>query len=260
MQQFISDISRPAHSSIVDRITEVADLLGDAAPEQTLRWAFDEFKDGLTIATGFGAEGIVLIDMAMRINPRADVFFLDTGFLFPETYDLRRQIEDRYDIRIRSFRTGITPDKQELDYGPKLWATDPDLCCRIRKLEPLKSALRGRDAWITGIRSNQTLERSNARVVEWDIQWKLVKINPLLRWTRQQVWDYISANGLPYNPLHDKGYPSLGCTQCTQPVRIGESERAGRWAGRAKTECGLHAAPKPPSLAVRSEEVSNDVS
>ena len=186
MSQAVNEVVRlgpPA--SEIDRVEAAGYLLDEAAPEETLRWAFDEFQEGVTIATGFGVEGVALIDMAVKINPRADVFFLDTAFLFPETYELRRRLEDRYQIDIREFKTNITPEQQELRFGAKLWSTNPDLCCRLRKLEPLKDALQRRRAWITAIRQDQTLERSNARVIEWDYQWRLVKINPLVRWNKR---------------------------------------------------------------------------
>ncbi|HSQ19903.1 MAG TPA: phosphoadenylyl-sulfate reductase, partial [Blastocatellia bacterium] len=230
-------------------------LLDEAPPEKTLHWAFDEFQEGVTIATGFGAEGFALIDMAVRINPRADVFFLDTAFLFPETYRLRCRLEDHYKIRINEFRSEITPEEQEHKFGPKLWSTNPDLCCRLRKLEPLKHALQGRRAWITAIRQDQTLARSNARVIEWDYQWRLVKINPLVRWSEQQVWEYIARNNVPFNPLHERGYPSIGCTHCTQPVREGEDERSGRWSGSEKKECGMHSPARPIAFISRTEMV-----
>ena len=252
MTQLVTETLRPAPIG-VDRIEAAGRLLEDAPPEETLRWAFEEFLDEVTIATGFGPEGVALIDIALRINPRADIFFLDTSFHFPETYELRRQLEDRYQIEIRAFQTDISPEQQELEFGAALWSTDPDLCCRLRKLEPLKDALRGRDAWVTAIRRDQTLERSSSRVVEWDHQWQLVKINPLVRWSKQQVWDYIAKHNLPYNPLHDQGYPSIGCTHCTQPVLLGGPERAGRWAGRAKRECGMHAPAQPALFILRSE-------
>ena len=239
----------------LERVETAASVLDEAPPEETLRWAFDVFQEGVTIATGFGAEGVALIDMAVRINPRVDVFFLDTAFLFPETYELRRRIEDRYQIEIRVFESEITPEQQELRFGTKLWSTNPDLCCRLRKLEPLKDALQGRRAWITAIRQGQTFERSNARVIEWDYQWRLVKINPLVRWNRKQVWDYILKHNVPHNPLHDRGYPSIGCTHCTQPVRDGDNERAGRWSGREKKECGMHMAFRPPTFIPRTEMV-----
>ena len=255
MSQAVSEIVTLGLPGKLDQIETAATLLDDAPPEETLRWAFDEFQGGVTIATGFGAEGVALIDMAVRINPHVDLFFLDTAFLFPETYELRRRLEDRYQIEFRVFETDITPEEQEVRFGPKLWSTDPDLCCRLRKLEPLRNALRDRRAWITAIRQDQTIERSNARVIEWDYQWRLVKINPLVRWEKQQVWDYIVRNNVPYNPLHDRGYLSIGCTHCTQPVRDGDNERAGRWSGRAKKECGMHVALGPPTLIPRTEMV-----
>lgn len=225
----------------LDRVELASARFDHATPEETLRWAFKEFGESLTIATGFGAEGAALIDMAVKITPNPNVFFLDTSFLFPETYALRRRIEDRYGIEIRSFQPGLTPEQQETSFGSKLWSRDPDLCCRLRKLEPLKAALRDRAAWVTAIRRDQTIERSTAAVVEWDYQWRLVKINPLLRWSKTEVWAYIKRNDVPYNALHDRGYPSIGCTHCTVEVGEGEHERAGRWAGLNRTECGLHA-------------------
>jgi phosphoadenosine phosphosulfate reductase len=253
MTQVATEILRTEGNIESNRIETAARMLEGSAPEETLRWAFEEFRGRVTIATGFGPEGVALIDMAIRINPLADVFFLDTSFLFPETHELRGQLEDRYQIKIRAFQTDITPEHQDQSFGAKLWSTDPDLCCRLRKLEPLKDALSGRDAWITAIRRDQTLERSTACEVEWDYRWQLVKINPLVRWSKQQVWDYIATNSLPYNPLHDKGYPSIGCTHCTRPVLLGGTERAGRWPGRAKRECGLHGAAQPAAFVLRSE-------
>jgi phosphoadenylyl-sulfate reductase (thioredoxin) len=192
----------------------VADRLEGAPPQEILEWAFDSFERSVTIATGFGAE-----------------------------------VEAHYGIDIRGFQSALTPETQEQVYGPSLWSADPDLCCRLRKLEPMREALRRREAWITAIRRDQTAARAAARVVEWDYQFKLVKINPLAHWSRRDVWSYIASNGVPYNPLHDQGYPSIGCTHCTRAVGNGEEDRAGRWAGRAKTECGLHAAA-PPSDAL----------
>lgn len=256
MSEAVNQVVRPGPSDNEIRGVELAaTLLNEASPEETLHWAFDEFHEDITIATGFGAEGVALIDMAVSINPRADVFFLDTAFLFPETYQLRRRLEDRYKIKIREFSSDMTPAEQEHKFGAKLWSTNPDLCCRLRKLEPLKAALQGRRAWITGIRQDQTLERSNARVIEWDYQWRLVKINPLVRWSKQEVWEYIARNNVPFNPLHERGYPSIGCTHCTQPVRDGEDDRSGRWSGREKKECGMHSPSRPVAFISRTEMV-----
>jgi len=234
----------------LDRINSMAFQPDTASPQEAIRWAFDQFDDKVAIATGFGAEGVALIDMAVKINPQPNIFFIDTGFLFPQTYELRRRIEERYRIEIRAFQTPLTPQLQEQAYGPSLWSRDPDLCCRIRKLEPLKEALGGLKAWMTAIRRDQTAERAIARTVEWDYRWQLVKVNPLARLTRRDVWDYITKNNLPYNPLHDEGYPSIGCTHCTRAIREGEDERAGRWAGHEKTECGLHTAGSASSFEI----------
>jgi phosphoadenosine phosphosulfate reductase len=223
------------------RIEAAARRLEYASPREILEWAFAEFADGITIATGFGAEGAALIDIAAEVNPRLDVFFIDTDFLFPETYELRRRIEERYGIEIRAFKTAITSEAQEQFYGESLWARDPDLCCRLRKIEPLQQALQGREAWVTAIRRDQTAARATAQAVEWDGRWNLVKVNPLAFWSKQQVWQHIFQRQVPYNPLHTRGYLSIGCTHCTRAVRAGEDERAGRWAGFNKTECGLHA-------------------
>lgn len=235
-----------------DWLELAADRLEGATPRETLAWAFDEFGDNIAIATGFGVEGMALIDIAVKVNPAPNVFFIDTGFLHRETHDLRRRVEERYGLAIRAVRTGLTPELQEQFYGPRLWAKNPDLCCRLRKLEPLTAGLRGLNAWITAIRRDQTEARAGARPVEWDERWNLVKVNPLAGWTRRQVWKYVIDNDVPYNPLHDEGYPSIGCTHCTRAVRPGEGERDGRWSGLAKTECGLHSPIQPVQLLSQS--------
>lgn len=227
----------------VDRVEALAVELEDRSPQEIVARSLQEFGNRITLATGFGAEGMALIDMSVKARPDADVFFLDTGFLFPETYDLRRRVEERYGIEIREVKPELSPRTQERAYGPALWSRDPDLCCRLRKLEPLKEALHGYDAWMTAIRRDQTAGRAHARAVEWDYRWHLVKVNPLVRWSSRDVWRYIYKEKVPYNPLHDQGYPSIGCTHCTRPVTASEGERAGRWSGHAKTECGLHGRP-----------------
>jgi len=234
-------VSLTSNLQLLVRIEEAAKQLENASPHKILEWAFAEFAEGITIATGFGAEGAALIDIAAQVNPQLDVFFLDTDFLFAETYELRRRIEERYQIEIRAFKTAITPEVQEQFYGESLWTRDPDLCCRLRKIEPLQEALQGRKAWVTAIRREQTAARANAQAAEWDKRWNLVKVNPLAFWSKQQVWRHIFQNQVPYNPLHNQGYLSIGCTHCTRAVNVGEDERAGRWAGFTKTECGLHA-------------------
>jgi phosphoadenosine phosphosulfate reductase len=209
-------------------------------PEQVLSWAFATYGDDLAIATGMGVEGMALLDIALKINPDAKVFTGDTDFLFPETYDLIDRVERRYGIKIEKLYSELTPDEQENEFGSKLWARDPDQCCAIRKVEPLRRKLATLDAWVTAIRRTQTAERAAVRKVDWDPKFNLVKISPLADWTREMVWSYVVKNDVPYNPLHDQNYPSIGCTNCTRAVKPGEDSRAGRWSGFGKTECGLH--------------------
>jgi len=223
-----------------DVIQEAGDRLEDRTPREILTWALKEFEGRLTLATGFGAEGIALIDMAIKIDRAVDIFSLDTGFFFPETYELWDQVESRYGIKIRRLTPSVSPDEQDIQHGPRLWERSPDQCCAIRKIEPLGRALEGYDGWITAIRRDQTRARENSKVVEWDSRWNLVKVNPLAKWTSRDVWRYVIGNDLSYNPLHDAGYASIGCVHCTRAVSAGEDPRAGRWAGRHKTECGLH--------------------
>ncbi len=223
-----------------EQLDKAAQRLENSSPQQIIEWAFNEFPGEITIATGFGVAGAALIDLAAKVKPQLNVFFLDTDFLFPQTYALRRRLEQRYGIEIRAFKSELTPEMQEQNYGAALWSRDPDLCCQLRKLEPLKEALHGYQAWMTAIRREQTSARAKARVVEWDERRSLVKVNPLVRWSKGDLWHYVLENDVPYNPLHNEGYLSIGCTHCTRAVQTGEDERAGRWAGFTKTECGLH--------------------
>jgi len=229
----------------VDRIHQ---LVEQWSPEDLLRWAFVTFGGYVEIASGFGPEGIALIDIAARVQPEFRVFTLDTDFLFPETYDLMQRIEKRYRIRVERLKSALTPDEQERLHGPALWGRDPDACCNLRKVEPLRNKLSQLRAWVTSIRRDQTPARASVLKVEWDAKFHLVKINPLADWTAGKVWKYIRDHDLPHNPLHDRGYPSIGCTHCTRSVQPGEDERAGRWSGFNKTECGLHTAEQTGNL------------
>ena len=207
---------------------------------EVLRWGLKEFGDGLAVASSFGAEDVVLIDAASRQGAKFRVFTLDTDFLFPETYALIDRVESRYGIKVERTRSEYTPESQAEKFGPALWSSKPDQCCELRKVDPLKKHLATLAAWVTGVRRDQSPTRATARKVEWDAKFGLVKLNPLADWSGQQVWDYIRANDVPYNPLHDRNYPSIGCTYCTRPVQPGEDPRAGRWSGFNKIECGLH--------------------
>jgi phosphoadenosine phosphosulfate reductase len=209
-------------------------------PQHVLSWAFETFGTGVAISSAFGAEGMALIDMASRVRKNFRLFTIDTEFLFPETYTLMDRIEERYGIAIERVYAPLSPQEQEQVHGEALWRRDPDRCCNLRKVEPLRRKLGELSAWITSIRRDQTSARSSARRVEWDAKFGLVKINPIVDWTTKQVWRYIHDHDVLYNELHDQDYPSIGCTHCTRAVRPAEDPRAGRWPGFAKTECGLH--------------------
>jgi len=230
----------------VDRETTDEDLkvisaeLETASPEELLRWAVEEFGSDVALATGFGAEGTVLVAMLSVISPGTQIFYLDTELLFPETYALRDQLEARYGVRFERRTTHLSLSDQAAQYGERLWERQPDLCCRLRKVEPLREMLSGLRAWVTAIRRDQSPARADIGVVERDERFGLIKINPLAVWSERDVWAYIARNDVPYNPLHDHSFPSIGCVPCTTPVKIGETQRAGRWRGTSKTECGLH--------------------
>jgi phosphoadenosine phosphosulfate reductase len=208
--------------------------------DQVLRWAFRTFGNDVAISSAFGVEGMVTIDLASRITKTFQVFTVDTEFFFPETYTLIDEVEERYGIKVERICPLLSPEEQERLHGAALWNRDPDQCCNIRKVEPLRRKLSQLRAWISSIRRDQTAQRANARKISWDTKFGLIKINPLADWTDKQVWNYIHHRRVPYNPLHDQGYPSIGCTHCTRAIRPGEDPRSGRWSGFAKTECGLH--------------------
>jgi phosphoadenosine phosphosulfate reductase len=206
-----------------------------------LRWAVDAFHPRLTMATAFGAEGCCLIHMLAEIEPNVHVFNLDTGYQFEETLALRERIKERYGIEVEMIRPETTVPEYEAEHGGPLYGIRPDQCCHDRKVVPLRSVLKDYDAWISAIRRDQTADRALASVAAPDPKFDLMKISPLLNWTKRDVWNFIVDNDIPYNPLHDRGYPSIGCWPCTRPVKEGEDDRAGRWAGTLKKECGLHA-------------------
>ncbi|MBX5467501.1 MAG: phosphoadenylyl-sulfate reductase [Firmicutes bacterium] len=220
----------------------------DAQPEglegwpadAVVAWAIAAFGSHLALASSFGAEDMVLIDLAAPHRPRPNLFYLDTGLLFPETYDLIRQVERHYQWPATRVAPELTLVDQARNFGPSLWERDPDTCCRLRKVEPLQRHLRGKAAWMTGIRRAQTPARRKARVLEWDSRFGLWKVNPLVDWSWEAVLAYLQQHAVPHNPLHHSGYPSIGCLPCTTAVATGEDPRAGRWRGQVKTECGLH--------------------
>jgi phosphoadenosine phosphosulfate reductase len=229
-----------ATETIVGDTSAKAAELEKAPPEAVLRWAVDEFGPDLALATGFGAEGCVLAAMLSNISRSTRIFYLDTDLLFPETYALRDQLEVRYGVKFERRATRLSLNDQAAEYGERLWERQPNLCCQLRKVEPLREMLSGLRAWVTAIRSDQSPERAGIRVVEPDEKYGLIKIHPLAAWSERDVWNYIARYDVPYNALHDRAYPSIGCMPCTTPVQIGEPPRAGRWRGTDKTECGIH--------------------
>jgi phosphoadenosine phosphosulfate reductase len=225
---------------VKDKIAEVQLTAEGWSPQHVLAWAFETFGNDVAISSAFGAEGMVLIDMASRLRRDFRVFTIDTEFLFPETYSLIDKIEQKYEIKIERVFSLLSPEEQQRAHGAVLWARNSDQCCNLRKIEPLRRKLSELSAWITSIRRDQTSFRQRARKIEWDAKFGLAKVNPIADWTSKQVWHYLHAHGVPYNSLHDQNYPSIGCTHCTRAVRPGEDPRAGRWPGTGKTECGLH--------------------
>jgi len=206
-----------------------------------LKWAYSTYKsEDIIYACSFGAEGMVMIDLIYKVDKKARIVFLDTSLHFEETYELIEKVKERYpglDIMLKKPKLTLTEQAEK--YGDSLWKVNPNLCCSLRKIEPLKEELTNSLAWISGLRKDQSLARKNLEYVNKDNKFKLVKICPLIDWTWNDVWEYISLNNLPYNELHDKNYPSIGCEPCTQAV-INNDLRSGRWVSQNKTECGLH--------------------
>ena len=237
-------------------------------PVDLLRWTFSTFPaERIVVTTAFGMEGCVLLDMLARLaritrlDREIPVAFVDTGFLFPETHTLRARLAARYPtLRIEGTATELDPAAQEFLYGPALWTRDPDRCCELRKVEPMRALLTGAAAWITAIRRDQSAARATTQAISWDPRFSVTKIAPLAAWSRRAVLDYVVAHDVPVNELHFRGYPTLGCVQCTRRVEgagPGDYSRAGRWAGGAdtsKTECGLHLAAATAPLKEELQE------
>jgi phosphoadenosine phosphosulfate reductase len=223
-----------------DELDELNQIFRQQPPEALLDWAAATFAQDVVLTCSFGGlSGMVLLDMLAEIGHATPVVFLDTGLLFPETYALVEQIEQRYGISIRRQRPAVSLDEQARQEGPELYHRDPDRCCGIRKVTPLREALAPYAAWITGIRRDQSATRATAQPVQWNDRYNLLKICPLAYWNEGDIWEYLTHHNVPYNPLLDQGYTSLGCVPCTRPATV-DDPRAGRWAGFNKTECGLH--------------------
>lgn len=223
-------------------LKEQSQRLETASPRDIIAWAVENYFPKLTMATAFGPEGLVIIHYLAEIEPKTPVFNLDTGYQFKETLELRDRIAARYGIEVELKQPNTTVEQYEALHGGPLYQTQSDKCCFDRKITVLRQAAVGYRAWMSGIRRDQSPDRAGAPIVGWDKKFGLAKISPLANWTKKDVWKLITDENIPYNPLHDQGYTSIGCWPCTRAVLFGEDERAGRWSGSAKTECGLHTA------------------
>ena len=218
---------------------KIAAELEPLSAHEVIEWATEQFGRELKFAVSFQKTSSVIVDIAHSIDPSARFFYLDTDLLFEETYATRDALAERYGIEFERY-AGISLEEQERLHGANLWRRQPDACCGIRKVEPMREALSDASCWVSGIRRSDSQTRAGAPKFTWDRRFGIWKLNPLADWTEQQVWNHIQENSVPYNPLHDRGYPSIGCTHCTQPVQPGGDLRAGRWTGLAKTECGIN--------------------
>jgi len=214
----------------------------NAGPDTILKWAAQNFGHNVAMGTGFGPSGLFLLHQIYLNDLDIPVFYLDTDLLFGETYKLRDTLSEKFNIHFQRVSPDVSLEEQAEEYLPELWRANPNKCCLIRKVLPLKNYLRDKRAWITGVRRQQADTRNMTRIFEWDPLNEVLKINPLAEWTTKDVWSYIHINELPYNPLHDFGFPSIGCVPCTDEVKPGEHERAGRWRSTDKIECGIHVA------------------
>jgi phosphoadenosine phosphosulfate reductase len=212
---------------------------------EVLRWTWETFGDKAAIGTSFQGSGLVIIDHAVQAGLKFPIFTVDTGLLFPETYELKERLERHFGIAIEGLQPAQTVEEQHQEYGRNLWETNPDTCCTLRKVLPLQKRLAGLDVWITGVRRNQSDTRSTTKILElyeFDKlrQHYILKLNPMAAWSREAIWNHIKEKGIPSNALHDRGYKSIGCWPCTKLNTSSDSERAGRWEGFDKTECGIH--------------------
>lgn len=206
-----------------------------------LKWSYEHYGEEVVYACSFGIEGIVLIDLIAKVKPNATIVFLDTDVHFKETYETIDRVKEKYpELNIIIKKPKLTLEEQADQFGERLWETNPNQCCQIRKLIPLNEVLSSSKAWISGLRHEQSETRKHVQFINRDDKFHSIKICPLIHWTWKDVWRYVTKNNLPYNPLHDQGYPSIGCSHCTSPAFDLNDLRSGRWKGIGKTECGLH--------------------
>lgn len=228
-----------------DEVHALADRFESETVETMLRWAWERFGERAAIGTSFQGAGLVMMHHAMRAGLRFPIFTLDTQLLFPETIALHHRLEEFFDTKIESLLPEQTAEQQAAEHGPELWKRAPDLCCTLRKVLPLQKKLEQLAVWVTGLRREQSETRQRTQALElykFDVlrDHYILKFNPMINWSRAQVWEYLRANKIPYNPLIDRGYRSIGCIPCTRAISEGENERAGRWTGFDKSECGIH--------------------
>ena len=228
---------RPA-LDLRDVADSAAQALEGASALEIVRWAVATFGDRICLTSSMS--DAALIHLVSKVKPGIDVLFVDTGYHFAETIGTRDAVEAVYPVNVINVTPTRTVAEQEAALGPRLYGRNPDLCCHLRKVEPLSRALEGYMAWFSGIRREETPSRRDRKVVEWDGRRGMVKVNPILNWTQQEMDDYIADNGVLVNPLHFDNYPSIGCAPCTRQVAEGEDPRSGRWAGLGKIECGIH--------------------
>jgi phosphoadenosine phosphosulfate reductase len=221
-----------------DIVESAARFLEGAPAREIIRWAAATFGDRLCLTSSMS--DALLIDLVSRVKPGIDVLFIDTGYHFAETIGTRDAVQQVYDVNLINVEPSRTVAEQDRDLGPRLFGRNPDLCCFLRKVEPLNRALEPYLAWISGIRRDESATRIDTKVVEWDAKRQMVKVNPIAAWTQEDVDNYIADNGVLINPLHYDNYPSIGCAPCTRQVAEGEDPRSGRWAGLGKVECGIH--------------------
>lgn len=247
-------MDRPEKQVLTKTSEKVEDLSGlnhqfeYQSPDDLLRWGAEQFGKEIVLGTGFGPSGIVLMHKIYKLQLPVKVFCLDTNLLFNETYSLWDKVEKRFDIQVESVSPILTLEGQAKIHKEELWKSNPDMCCHLRKVLPLQKYLSNKKAWITGLRRSQSQMRNEIDKIEWDPGNKVYKLNPLADWSQDEIWNYIEEHNLPYNPLHDEGYPSIGCIPCTEPS-TDKDERSGRWKNQEKTECGIHL----PSLSKKKK-------
>jgi phosphoadenosine phosphosulfate reductase len=221
--------------------TRINNTLAGSHAIDIVKWAYQTFEDDLVYACSFGAEGVVLLDLISKVSPEANVIFLDTNVHFKETYELIERVKQKYPaLNIELIQPALSLDEQAIQYMDELWKSNTNLCCNIRKIRPLENVLSSKKAWMSGLRKDQSPTRAKTQFINKDDRFSSIKICPLIHWSWEEVWDYITLHQLPYNSLHENGYPSIGCMHCTLPIKDGSNLRSGRWAGLEKTECGLH--------------------